>query len=215
MSTGKADLSIKVLLIGDSGVGKSSLLLSFTSGAFDEDINATIGIDFRVKKVEVLDAHLGQRKQLSMQLWDTAGQERFRTLTSSYYRGANAVVLVYDVNEPQTFTGLQEWLEEANAYCRSERDEDSVIYLLIGNKVDRCPMEGDMAVSKATAQSFAKQHAMLFALTSAKTQVGVAQAFDEVARNVFDKLSEMESMQRGRGTTLRDEDLNSGGGGCC
>lgn len=216
-STTKADVSIKVLLIGDSGVGKSSLLVSFTSGTFDEDINATIGIDFKVKTVEVLDAHLGRRRQVSMQLWDTAGQERFRTLTSSYYRGANAVVLVYDVNEPQSFIGLQKWLEEANSYCRGDSDENGVVYLLIGNKVDRCSTEAEMAVGKATAQSFAKQHDMLFALTSAKTQVGVAQAFDEVARNVYDKLSEAGVAQQGRGTNLRDENTDNGGngGGCC
>lgn len=214
----KTEVNIKVLLIGDSGVGKSSLLMSFTSGTFDEDINATIGIDFKVKKVEVLDAHVGQRRQVSMQLWDTAGQERFRTLTSSYYRGANAVVLVYDVNEPQTFVGLQKWLEEANSYCRVDGDEDSCVYLLIGNKVDRCSTEGDMAVSKASAQSFAKQHGMLFALTSAKTQVGVAQAFDEVARNVYDKMCETGTGQRSRGTNLRDggaANAGGSGGGCC
>lgn len=111
------EMSIKVLLIGDSGVGKSSLLLSFTTGTFDADISSTIGIDFKIKKVDVVDPTNGRKTQVNLQLWDTAGQERFRTLTSSYYRGAQVVVLVYDVNAPESFYGLKKWLDEANSYC--------------------------------------------------------------------------------------------------
>lgn len=189
-----ADVSFKVLLLGDSGVGKSSLMLSFTSGVFDSDISSTIGIDFKVKAVEVIDA-TGGRKKINLHIWDTAGQERFRTLTSSYYRGAHAVVLVYDVNEPQTFYGLQRWIEEADVFCRNNV-QDVAIYLLIGNKIDMCVEEGSagedgapsMAVPKEQAQQLARERGMLLAFTSAKTLVGVHQAFDELARSVYDKL---------------------------
>lgn len=181
---------MKVLLIGDSGVGKTALLHSFTSETFDPDIGVTIGMDIRVKEVSVLDTQTGQAKRMSMKLWDTAGQERFRTVTSSYYRGAHAIVLVYDVNEPETFFSLQNWLDEANSYrCKDTCDEE-VVYLLLGNKVDQCPLVDEMPVSSVTAQNFAKKHQMLFALTSAKTRAGVVQAFDEVAQSVYDKMSD-------------------------
>ncbi|CAG9580766.1 putative small GTP-binding protein Rab18 [Leishmania major strain Friedlin] len=215
-STTGADKTIKVLLIGDSGVGKSSLLLSFTTGAFDENISSTIGIDFKVKKVDVVDAHTGGKTTVNLQLWDTAGQERFRTLTSSYYRGAHAVVLVYDVNNPQSFHGLKKWLDEANSYCRrDEAESSSMAFLLIGNKTDLCPDENSMPLPCSIAQGFAQQNNMLFALTSAKTRIGVAQAFDEVARSVHDKLQDLEQYERRRIANLNDGSNNGSGQGCC
>lgn len=233
-------MTVKSVLVGDSGVGKSSILLSFTNGTFTENQTATIGIDFKVKKVEVIDNASGHRRLVTMQLWDTAGQERFRTLTSSYYRGAHAVVLIYDVNEPQSFYGLVKWLEEARAYCDTGSsssstahgslhtagdDEaahnDDIVYLLIGNKTDRCSSEAEMPVSRAEAQNFARQHRMLFALTSAKTQEGIKDAFDELARSVYDRLSVGGSAHRSQAQTLqnlgRKNNSNSEGTGrrCC
>lgn len=217
-STAAGERTIKVLLIGDSGVGKSSLMLSFTTGAFDENISATIGIDFKVKTVDVVDAQTGEPATVKLQLWDTAGQERFRTLTSSYYRGAHAVVLVYDVNEPQSFHGLKKWLDEATSYCRRDAAEsNSTVFLLIGNKTDLCADESAMPLPRATAEGFARQNDMLFALASAKTRIGVAQAFDEVARHVYDKLQDVEQQERRRTTRLNGDGSGGGGGGqgCC
>ncbi|KAG5495156.1 hypothetical protein JKF63_02210 [Porcisia hertigi] len=215
-STTSACRTIKVLLIGDSGVGKSSLLLSFTSGTFDENQSTTIGVDFKAKRVNVIDAHTGDRTAVNLQLWDTAGQERFRTLTSSYYRGAHAVVLVYDVNEPQSFHGLMKWLEEANSYCRRDEVESSgIVFLLIGNKTDLCPGEESMPLPRSTAQGFAQQNNMLFALTSAKTRIGVEQAFDEVARSVYEKLQDLEQCKRRRTMNLNGDSNNSGDSSCC
>lgn len=97
---------VKVLLVGDAGVGKSSLLLRFTDGSFDERIQSTIGVDFKVKYMEE------NGKRLKVTLWDTAGQERFRTLTGAYYRGCDAVVLVYDVNRRESMDNLKVWMEE-------------------------------------------------------------------------------------------------------
>lgn len=169
-------MTIKVLLVGDSGVGKSSLMLSFTSNTFNEDQPTTIGIDFKVKRVDVVDSNTGATKQVMVQLWDTAGQERFRTLTSSYYRNAHAVVLVYDVNEPNTFHNIKQWISEADRYCRpheyvsnafnnampsdtntrinsinTKKAENRVIYMLIGNKTDKVKDESLMAIKRSTA----------------------------------------------------------------
>ncbi|KPI89507.1 small GTP-binding protein Rab18 putative ras-related protein [Leptomonas seymouri] len=216
MSSDGGARTIKVLLIGDSGAGKSSLLLSFTTGTFDENISATIGIDFKIKKVDVVDTHTGAKATVNLQLWDTAGQERFRTLTSSYYRGAQAVVLVYDVSEPQSFHGLKKWLDEANSYCcRDESESGNVVFLLIGNKTDMYPDENSMPLPKSVAQGFAQQNNMLFALASAKTKIGVAQAFDEVARNAYDRMQDAERYEKRLTTNLNGSAGNGAGEGCC
>ena len=220
---------VKVLLIGDSGVGKSSLMLRFSSNTFSEEISATIGIDFKVKATEIVDPTTNERRSITMQIWDTAGQERFRTLTSSYYRGAHAVVLVYDVNEPQSFQNLSKWLEEAKTFCGSSSSgaTSAAVFLLIGNKIDRAAAAaGPMAVPKASAQEFARENKMLFCLCSAKTKEGVVDAFDEVARAVYDRTVEAgdSRMDGGRNGGVRldgREPGRSGGGGgggsgmCC
>lgn len=191
--------TVKVLLVGDSGVGKSSIMLRFTTDKFDADISTTIGIDFRVKVVQ-----LENGESLQMQLWDTAGQERFRTLTSSYYRGAHAVALVYDVNEPNTFDSLLRWLDEVRTFC-----DDTVVLLLIGNKVDLST--GTPNVSRQRAIEFARDHGMLFAQCSAKTKEGVLEAFDELSRKVHDS----RVTKKTNGIRLREPAVRTGGQASC
>ena len=167
------DHLLKVLLIGDAGVGKSSLLLRYTEDKFDEALGSTIGVDFKVKTVEA------DGKRVKLTLWDTAGQERFRTLTSSYYRGAQGVVLVYDVTRRATFDDLQRWLEEVDAYAPGGGEE--VVKLLVGNKIDR-----DGVVPRTEAAAWARRRGMLFVETSAKAAVGVTQAFCEVVNKILE-----------------------------
>uniref|UniRef100_A0A8C1EK25 RAB18B, member RAS oncogene family n=1 Tax=Cyprinus carpio carpio TaxID=630221 RepID=A0A8C1EK25_CYPCA len=119
--------TLKILIIGESGVGKSSLLLRFTDDTFDPELAATIGVDFKVKTVAID----GNRAKLA--IWDTAGQERFRTLTPSYYRGAQGVILVYDVTKRDTFTKLENWLNELETYCT----RNDLVKMLVGNKIDK------------------------------------------------------------------------------
>lgn len=209
--------TMKVVLIGDSGVGKSSLMLRFTADTFDEDISATIGIDFKSKRVPVSGGGIVQ-----LQLWDTAGQERFRTLTSSYYRGANAVLLVFDVNAPHSFEHLQRWLDEVEVSCGGSGLQN-VAMMLIGNKVDEVGGLSNAAlwpVPKADAVQFAREHGMQLAFCSAKTKEGVVEAFDEVARSAYDKLTKKGNVQRregGGGVNLSDNrgGHSASGGGCC
>merc|ERR1719198_1000349 len=111
---GHYDHIFKILLIGDAGVGKSSILLRFTDDAFEEHLASTIGVDFKVKTVQ-----LGG-KTVKLTIWDTAGQERFRTLTSSYYRGCHGIIVVFDVNERETFDNLPHWLEELELYTTTK-----------------------------------------------------------------------------------------------
>jgi len=173
-SGGDFDQLFKVLLVGDSGVGKSSLLLRFTADTFD-DLSPTIGVDFKVKMMT-----LGG-KRLKLTIWDTAGQERFRTLTSSYYRGAQGIILVYDVSRRATFTDLSDvWLKEVERYSTNE----DCIKMLIGNKVDL--EEHERVVTKKEGIAFARQHGCLFLEASAKTSINVQRCFDELVQKILD-----------------------------
>ncbi|GFR23752.1 ras-related protein Rab-18 [Trichonephila clavata] len=119
--------TLKILIIGESDVGKSSLLLRFTDDVFDPGLAATIGVDFKVKTVSVD----GNKAKLA--IWDTAGSERFRTLTPSYYRGAQGAILVYDVSNRQSFQKLDQWLYELETYST----RTNIVKMLVGNKIDK------------------------------------------------------------------------------
>ncbi|SPQ96301.1 Ras family [Plasmodiophora brassicae] len=167
------DYLFKLLLVGDSGVGKTNILLSFTGHSFETDIKSTIGVDLKLKILKL------RNKTIKLTLWDTAGQERFRTLTSAYYRGAQGIVLVYDVTRRQTFQNIQEWIKEVDLYTTT----DSIVKMLVGNKID---LEGERQVSKEDGRQFAKENGMLFIETSARTNVGVANAFEELVLKILD-----------------------------
>eukprot|EP00397_Hematodinium_sp_SG-2012_P033263 GEMP01035517.1.p1 GENE.GEMP01035517.1~~GEMP01035517.1.p1 ORF type:complete len:201 (+),score=25.62 GEMP01035517.1:34-636(+) len=172
MSESQYDHLFKILIIGDSSVGKSSLMLRFCDDAFNEKQLSTIGVDFKVKYM------VENGKRLKMAIWDTAGQERFRTLTSSYYRGAQGIILVYDCTIRESFASLSHWLEEIKAHST----HDEAIKMLIANKVDL----PDQQVARKEGEEFAFSHSMLFIETSAKTRVGVKQAFDELVLKILD-----------------------------
>jgi len=161
------DYFFKLLLIGDSGVGKSSLLLRFTSNTFD-NLPPTVGVDFRLKKMTV------EGKRVKLAIWDTAGQERFRTLTSAYYRGAQGVILVYDVTRRETFTNLSDvWLKELELYSTYQ----DCIKMVVGNKVDK---ENERVVSKQEGINFARQHKCIYLECSAKARINVEHCFEEL-----------------------------------
>ena len=120
------DFLFKLLLIGDSGVGKSCLLLRFADDTYTESYISTIGVDFKIRTIEL------EGKTVKLQIWDTAGQERFRTITSSYYRGAQGIILVYDVANRESFDALPKWFAELETYVSS-----SVVKIIVGNKVDK------------------------------------------------------------------------------
>lgn len=165
------DVVLKCVVVGDSGVGKTSLIARFAHDTFEEDAVTTIGVDFVVKTI-TFDA-----KRVKLVLWDTAGNERFRTLTGSYYRGAQLALFVYDVHNTRSFEHLMEWVEEANLYL----ENCDCVKLLVGNKVDQV---GCVAVSRMTSVAFAQRHDMLRAETSAKSGFCVSSAF----RNAIEKV---------------------------
>ncbi|PKU79802.1 ras-related protein RABC1 [Dendrobium catenatum] len=170
---GDFDYLFKLLLIGDSGVGKSSLLLSFTSNTFD-DLSPTIGVDFKVKMVTI------GGKKLKLALWDTAGQERFRTLTNAYYRGAHGIIMVYDVTRRDTFTNLSDiWAKEIELYSTNQ----DCIKMVVGNKVDKLNAR---AVTKEEGIDFAREYGCLFLECSAKTQSNVERCFEELVLKILE-----------------------------
>ncbi|KAG7319942.1 hypothetical protein KOW79_017085 [Hemibagrus wyckioides] len=195
--------TLKILIIGESGVGKSSLLLRFTDDTFDPELAATIGVDFKVKTIAVD----GNRAKLA--IWDTAGQERFRTLTPSYYRGAQGVILVYDVTKRDSFTKLENWLNELETYCT----RNDLVKMLVGNKIDKDNRE----VDRNEGLKFARKHSMLFIEASAKTRDGVQCAFEELVEKILQTPGLWESSVQNHGVQLGEQQAQNYGscGGYC
>ncbi|KAI0077989.1 ras-domain-containing protein [Panus rudis PR-1116 ss-1] len=173
-TTNSPVVNVKLLLIGNSSVGKSSLLLRFSDQQWlpEDEASATIGVDFRVHKMDV------KGKKVKLSIWDTAGQERFRTITSSYYRGAQGIILVYDVANRESFDALPRWYSELETYV-----SPSVVKIIVGNKVDK---EFSRQVTYSEGQQFAQRMNSLFIEASAKTAVGVREAFEEVVAKIID-----------------------------
>ncbi|CAH8465137.1 unnamed protein product [Schistosoma guineensis] len=201
-------INFKLLLIGDSGVGKSSLLMRYTNDCFESQLSATIGVDFKVKLVTVPDG-----TKIKLSIWDTAGQERFRTLTPNVYRGSHAAVFVFDVSNRESFDHLTSWMEELKTYS----DNPNMIKLLVGNKIDNISRE----ISREEGLRFARLYSMPYAETSAKTSEGVNQLFSDVVTRIYNH-SELwnqgkrrainNSSSRAHLTELEDKQTRSG---CC
>eukprot|EP00668_Euglena_longa_P048101 GGOE01065162.1.p1 GENE.GGOE01065162.1~~GGOE01065162.1.p1 ORF type:complete len:227 (+),score=76.27 GGOE01065162.1:58-681(+) len=161
---------IKLLLIGESGVGKSCLMVRFAEDTFSESYLSTIGIDFKARDVDVG----GQR--CSLQVWDTAGQEQFRTITAAFYRGAHGIALVYDVTNRSTFSNITYWMKQMEKYAAED-----VCKILIGNKEDLLDMR---MVKTSEGLAVAQQHRCEFYETSAKSGLNVEKALTDLAREV-------------------------------
>ncbi|KAJ3336979.1 GTP-binding protein of the rab [Gonapodya sp. JEL0774] len=198
---GYLDYLFKLLLIGDSGVGKSCLLLRFADDTYTESYISTIGVDFvsfyaefgidgiassayrtgnyfaKIRTIEL------EGKTVKLQIWDTAGQERFRTITSSYYRGAHGIIVVYDVTDPDTFTNVRQWMQEIDRYA-----SEGVNKLLVGNKSDLVNKRG---IETAQAKEFADSLGIPFLETSAKNATNVEQAFLTMAKQIKDRMGAM------------------------
>lgn len=204
------DYLFKLLLIGNSGVGKSCLLLRFSDDTYTNDYISTIGVDFKIKTVE-LDG-----KTVKLQIWDTAGQERFRTITSSYYRGSHGIIIVYDVTDQESFNGVKMWLQEIDRYATS-----TVLKLLVGNK---CDLKDKRVVEYDVAKEFAEANKMPFLETSALDSTNVEEAFLTMAKQIKDSMAQQQRHDGGSGNqkddngnvNLKGQSLtNNAANGCC
>jgi len=173
----KYDYLIKLLLIGDSGVGKSCLLLRYSDDSFTSSFITTIGIDFKIKSI------LCGESKVKLQIWDTAGQERFRTITTAYYRGAMGILLVYDVSDEASFTNVRNWMRQID-----QNAAENVNRLLIGNKSD--VEAGDRKVTYEQGKNLAADYGIKFFETSAKLNSNVDEAFLSIASDIVDRLKE-------------------------
>ncbi|XP_059301943.1 GTP-binding protein YPTM2 [Lycium ferocissimum] len=196
------DYLFKLLLIGDSGVGKSCLLLRFADDSYLESYISTIGVDFKIRTVEQ------DGKTIKLQIWDTAGQERFRTITSSYYRGAHGIIVVYDVTDQDSFNNVKQWLNEIDRYA-----SDNVNKLLVGNK---CDLTAQKVVSTETAQAFADEIGIPFMETSAKSATNVEQAFMAMAASIKNRMASQPASNNAQPPTvqIRGQPVNQKSG-CC
>ncbi|KAK2846526.1 hypothetical protein Q5P01_009525 [Channa striata] len=183
------DYLFKLLLIGDSGVGKSCLLLRFADDTYTESYISTIGVDFKIRTIDM------DGKTVKLQIWDTAGQERFRTITSSYYRGAHGIIIVYDVTEQESFSNVKQWLDEIDRYAC-----ENVSRLLVGNKSD---LVSKKVVDAATAQELASSLKIPFLETSAKSSDNVERAFLTMASEIHQRLASEGGGMQGDSAQVR------------
>ncbi|XP_061891459.1 ras-related protein Rab-8B-like [Entelurus aequoreus] len=169
------DYLFKLLLIGDSGVGKTCLLFRFSEDSFNTTFISTIGIDFKIRTIE-LDG-----KRVKLQIWDTAGQERFRTITTAYYRGAMGIMLVYDISNEKSFENIKNWIRNIEEHASSDVEK-----MVLGNK---CDMADRRQVSKDRGEKLAIDYGVKFLETSAKTSLNVEEAFYSMGRDILHNLS--------------------------
>ena len=165
---------IKILTLGDTMVGKSSIVLRFSDNKFDENQFATIGIDFKTKYIKIGDS------SVKVLIWDTAGQEKFRNIAKQYYKGANGVLLIYDVTNKKSFERIGYWLNELK-----ENNQINEIYsCLVGNKID---LEGRV-ISKEEGQKFALDNDIKYFEVSAKTGDGIIELFNDITKGSIEKI---------------------------
>lgn len=197
------DYLFKLLLIGDSGVGKTCLLFRFSDDAFNTTFISTIGIDFKIKTIEL------NGKKIKLQIWDTAGQERFHTITTSYYRGAMGIILVYDITNARTFDNISKWLHNID-----EHASEDVEKMILGNK---CDLDDRRQVPFERGDTIGKNHKIAFLETSAKSNVNVDEAFNELAAAILVKQSSGKDANENKrgGVDVRRSSSTTGSSKCC
>ena len=195
----------KVLLLGNSNVGKSSLFLRFVDDIWNDTFVPTIGVDFKIKTFDI------DEKKIKMQIWDTAGQERFKNIIASYYRGAHGILLIYDVTDKDSFKNLSNWLIEIE-----KNASKNVLKILIGNKTD---LDDKRVITYNQGKEFADTYGLKFIETSAKKNLNVNEAFETLGRELMhasDEKKIVKQKQNKKISVAKAQDLSvEKKGGCC
>ena len=176
-------LVFKVLLLGDSTVGKTCLLLKYTDKIFKEEHMMTIGLDYRLKRMKLKNG-----KEVKLQIWDTAGQDRFRSITKNFYKGTHGIILIYDVTNEKTFENAKSWVEQIH-----EEISDKVVIYLVGNKID---MEEERKVSTEEGKKLAEELGIPFFETSAKTGENIDNIFDNIVEDLDKEFGNIQKIER-------------------
>lgn len=200
---------MKVIILGDSGVGKTSLMNQYVHKRFSKQYKATIGADFLTKEVMI------DEKLVTLQIWDTAGQERFQSLGVAFYRGADSCVLVHAITDAKSFDNLESWMDEflAHAAPRAPRNAENFPFVVLGNKAD-LDSQRQVTANKAKAWCASKGD-MPFFETSAKEAVNVEAAFKTIAQNALAQEVPTNIFIPDEIDLKADPAANSSGGGCC
>jgi|EP00669_Euglena_mutabilis_P014654 small GTP-binding protein len=185
------DYIFKVVLIGDSGVGKSNLLSRFTRNEFNLESKSTIGVEFATRSLPTADG-----KMIKAQIWDTAGQERYRAITSAYYRGALGALLVYDVTKARSFESVNQWLKELRDHA-----ESNIVVMLIGNKID---LTHQRTVTTEAGQKLAQEQSLLFMETSALEGEKVEEAFNVILHEIYNRVKNRTNVVSTKGDSPTD-----------
>jgi len=198
---------LKVIILGDSGVGKTSLMNQYVHKRFSAQYKATIGADFLTKEVMIED------KLVTLQIWDTAGQERFQSLGVAFYRGADACVLVYDITDAKSFDNLESWMDEFLVHA-SPRNADTFPFVVLGNKADLASSRRQVSASKAKSWAASKGDIPSFE-TSAKEALNVEQAFHTIAKNALQQEATQKPIFIPDNLDLNKETKEPASTGCC
>ena len=179
----------KILLIGDLGVGKSCVILRYVEGDFPGNIMSSIGVDFKTKQIE-LDDH-----SIKMQIWDTAGHEKFRTITTSYYKSAQAIIILYDITQKSSFDHIRNWITEIDKFGKQ-----GVLKVIVGNKLD---LENNRKISKEDAENLALKYGVKLWEVSAKDNTNIEEMFVDTIKTLLEKNSKIISESSSMGNNIK------------
>ena len=185
----------KILVLGDTSVGKSCLLLRFCDNSFQEAHLTTIGLDFRLKTINLKDD-----RKVKIQIWDTAGEDRFRSITRNYYKGAKGILLIFDVTNKETFTHVRDWIERIH-----EESPEGITICLVGNKID---MNESRVISNEEGKKIADEFKIPYFETSAKSNIGVEEVFTYLVKEVDTIYMNEHKEEVGRKTVLNQKTKN-------
>ena len=193
------DYLFKILIIGDSGVGKSSILSCYINNEFTESHISTIGVDFSITTIEI------DNTVIKLQIWDTAGQERFRNITTSYYRGAQGIIVVYDITDRESYDNVKDWLSEIDRYCKYPN------IIIVGNKSD---IPNKRVVKYEEALDFANKNGINLVETSAKNKLNINKLFQSLTEDIKSKVISMRIKTDVENIIILD-DNNNKNDRCC
>lgn len=173
------DFTVKAVIIGDSGVGKTNILLRFCDDTFRPTYSSTIGVDFKLKVMQV------HEYKIKMQIWDTAGQEKFKNIAPTFYKGSIAIILTYSIDQAHTYENIENWIRQIH-----ENSSADILIFLVGNKLD---MRDQRKVETSVGQKLADKYGMAFMEVSAKDGTNIQLLFDQIGEAIYERIKKADS----------------------